>query len=85
MGSNAQSEDFKFFLKHHDELLKDYDGKYVVLKDRQVIASGITFEDALENAIATGAQPGTFIIQLCTEGDSGYTQKFRSRAIFVHA
>lgn len=85
MGTKIQSEDFTFFVEHHDELLKDYNGKFIVISGRKVIAQGDEFEEALTNALATGAEPGTFIIQLCTEGDSGYTQEFRSRAIFSQA
>lgn len=85
MGTKFQSEDFAFFIKHHDELLRDYNGKFIAISGRKVIAQGDTFEEALTNTLATGATPGTFIIQLCTEGESGYTQEFRSRAIFSHA
>lgn len=37
----------------------------------------------LSKALDGGLELGTFIIQLCSEGESGYTQTFHSRVIFA--
>lgn len=78
-----QSDDFKFFRENHDVLLKEYFNKYIVIKDRNVLFCGDSFKDALSKALAGGLELGTFIIQLCSEGESGYTQTFHSRVIFA--
>ena len=78
-----QSDDFKFFRENHDVLLKEYFNKYIVIKDRNVLFCGDSFKDALSKALDGGLELGTFIIQLCSEGESGYTQPFHSRVIFA--
>ena len=78
-----QSDDFKFFRENHDVLLKEYFNKYIVIKDRNVLFYGDSFKDALSKALDGGLELGTFIIQLCSEGESGYTQTFHSRVIFA--
>ena len=37
-----QKEDFKYFVDHHDELVNLYKDKYVVIKDKEVLASADT-------------------------------------------
>lgn len=78
-----QSDDFKFFRENHDVLLKEYFNKYIVIKDRNVLFCGDSFKDALSKALDGGLELGTFIIQLCSEGESGYTQTIHSRVIFA--
>ncbi len=78
-----QKEDFKYFVDHHDELVNLYKDKYVVIKDKEVVASADTLEQGIEKALDMGLQLGSFLVQLCTEGDGAYTQRFYSRAIFA--
>ena len=79
----TQSEDFKWFVENHNRLVDVYKDKHIVIQDNEVICTGDTFEDALNNALVKGLEVGTFIIQECTEGESGYTQSFSSRVIFA--
>lgn len=78
-----QKEDFKYFVDHHDELVNLYKDKYVVIKNKEVVAVAETLDQGIEKALDLGLQLGSFIVQLCTEGDGAYTQRFYSRAIFV--
>lgn len=75
-------DNFKYFTDNHEAILRDYRDKFVVIKDQAVILAEDTFDLALEKATLQGLELGTFLIQECTEGDSGYTQTFHSRAIF---
>mgnify|MGYP003397360990 CR=1 FL=1 len=75
--------EFEYFKKNHDELYRAYPDKYLVIKGKDVLYAEDTFEKALEAAVKGGNKVGEFIIQLCSEGDSAYTQMFHSRAIFV--
>ena len=78
-----QSEDFRWFVKNHDAILEKYDGKFVVVSGKEIKASANTVEEGIEKALDLGLSLGSFIVQLCTEGDEAYTQRFYSRAIFA--
>ncbi len=80
---DKQSDDFKFFIDNHDELLKLYRDKFLVISEKKVLFASDSFDNALDEAIKRGIELGTFIIQECTDGDSAYTQMFHSRAIFA--
>lgn len=75
--------EFRFFKENHDKLYMDYPNKYLVIKGEKVLFSEDTMEEALERAISSGLQVGTFLVQLCSEGDKAYTQTFHSRVIFA--
>ncbi len=78
----TQSENFRWFISNHDTLINLYKDKYVVIHNKEVVASSETLEQGIEKALDLGCELGSFIVQLCTEGDEAYTQKFYSRAIF---
>lgn len=78
-----QDEDFKYFKENHEDLLKVYPNKYLVIKDKKILFFEDTFEEALTKAIDGGHDVGSFIIQLCSAGEGGYTQTFHSRVIFA--
>ena len=74
--------EFQYYLDHQDELVKEYNGKFIVIKDSEVIG---VFDDELE-AIQTTAerhQLGTFLVQKCMPGSDNYTQTYHSRVAFV--
>lgn len=73
---------FKWYLENQKSLVSEYKGKVLVIKDNAVIAAYDNEDDAI--SFATSKYPlGTFIIQLCTPGDSAYTQTFHSRVSFA--
>lgn len=80
---DIQTIDFNYFVKHHDELVEKYEGLYIAIHNKKVIAQGQTIEETLKKALDTKVPLGEFIIQLCTPGDEGYTEKYFSRAIFA--
>ena len=80
---STQSEDFKWFVDNHESLVSLYNGKYVVIKDCEVVSSSDTLMGGIEKALALGFEPGSFIVQLCTEGEEGYTVHVYSRSIYV--
>jgi len=75
--------DFKFFKDNHQRLFDEYPNKYLVIKEKTVIATADNFEDALSQAKMQGLELGTFLIQYCSEGESSYTQSFHSRVTFA--
>ncbi len=75
--------DFLYFVKSHDDLYTKYPNKFIVIQNEHVLIEDSTFEGALKRAVDSGLKVGTFIIQLCSSGEEGYTVKFHSRVKFA--
>jgi hypothetical protein len=80
--SNVKLEkEFNYFLANLDELVKKYNGKYLVIKDNNVLGSYDDPDSALRETIKTNPL-GTFLMQRCEKDKSAYTQVFHSRVTF---
>lgn len=75
-------KDFEYYLENQGDLVKKYNGKFIVIKDRIVIGAYNSEAEAFEKT-ASEHELGTFLIQKCEPGDSSYTQTYHSRASFV--
>jgi hypothetical protein len=75
-------EEFKYYLEHQSELVEKYNGKFVVVKDHEVIG---VFDSELEAIRETSKnhELGTFLVQKCEPGAESYTQTYHSRVAFV--
>ena len=71
-------KEFNYYLEHQDELVPVYDGKFLVIVGTQVVGAFDSREDAYYTSLKKYA-PGTFMIQLCTPGDSAYTVRYYNR------
>jgi hypothetical protein len=71
-------KEFEYFLEHKKELVREYNGKFVVIKNLKVIGAYDSEIDAIEETSKT-EELGTFLVQKCEPGDASYTQTFRSR------
>ncbi len=81
--SNLKPE-FDFYLAHQSELVSQYEGKYLVIKDEGVRGAYESLKEAIETAIGNlHYLPGDFLVQRCTPGNSDYTQTFHSRVSFA--
>ena len=67
---------FNYYLQHQDELVKKYSNKYLVITKDNVEAFESEDEGYRYGARKYGL--GNFMLQLCTAGDSAYTQHFYS-------
>ena len=74
-------KEFKYYLEHQDELVKMHNGKFIVIKDCQVIGSYASETEAIAETL-TKHDLGTFLLQKCEPGNASYTQTFHSRATF---
>ncbi len=74
-------KEFEYYLSHQDELVKKYNGKFIVIIDNAVIGSYDTQLDAY-NETKKNYKLGTFLIQFCSPGESAFTQTFHSRVSF---
>lgn len=74
-------KEFQYYITHQDELVKKYNGKYIVIKGEEVIG---VYESEISayNEAQKSHQLGTFLIQQCLPGKENYTQSFYSRVIF---
>ena len=80
--AHSLEKEFQYYLDHQSELIKQYNGKHIVIADGQVIGAYSTEKEAIESTIAT-RELGTFLVQKCEPGKDGYTQTFHSRVVFV--
>lgn len=73
--------EFKFYLKNQDDLVKQYLGKFVVIKNEQVIGA---YDDEVEAIRQTVPhhELGTFLVQKCEPGSENYSETFHSRVAF---
>ena len=80
--SNLLQEEFQFYLDHQDEMVERYEGKFIVIKDGEVLGS-------YDNEITAVAETqkshklGTFLVQKVSRGTEDYTQTFHSRVAFA--
>jgi hypothetical protein len=74
----ALEAEFRYYKDHQDELVAQYEGKFVVIKDEAVLGAYASYEDAYREA-GKQHQVGTFLIQHVERGDTAYTQTFHSR------
>lgn len=74
-------KEFKYYVDHQDELVKKYNGKYIVIKDLKVIGSYDSEIEAIEST-SKDHELGTFLVQKCEPGSESYTQTYHSRVAF---
>ena len=67
-------QNFYYYLANQDELLRRYNGKYLVISDKKVIYASKDNEEALKKGMEM-VGTGNFIMQLCTPGEEAYTAK----------
>ena len=79
--SSLLQREFEYYIAHQDELVEQYDGKYVAIKNGEVVGS---YDDELTAVTETqkAHELGTFLIQKVSAGDSEYSQTFHSRVVF---
>ena len=73
-------DEFRFYLANQDEFVTKHHGKYIVLKDGEVLG---VYDSDLEAVRATEKEHplGTFLVQRCEPGTESYTRVCHSRVI----
>jgi hypothetical protein len=74
-------KEFKYYLNHQAKLVEKYNGKYLVIKEEEVIGVYSDEQTAFFETSKT-LEPGTFMVVFCSPGDEAYTQHFHSRVSF---
>ena len=75
-------KEYQYFLKHKDALLKEHEGKFIVIVGTEVVGSYLSREEALKEASSKHGI-GTFLIQKISRGEDDVIQRFSSR-VCVH-
>lgn len=75
-------KEFQYYLDHQAELVEKYNGKTLVIIDEKVVGIYENEEDAYFDSIKK-YEPGKFLMQKCSPGNTDYTVTYHSRAIFA--
>jgi hypothetical protein len=81
MTSPVLNREFEYYVKNQETLVKQYKGKFIVIKGDAVIGDYETILEAYKQT-EKNHEVGTFLIQLVEPGSDSYTQTFHSR-VFV--
>lgn len=76
------NKEFDYYLDHQNELVNKYNGRFIVIKDCQVLGDYETEIEAVEKT-SIKHEIGTFLVQLCRPGKDNYTSHFHSRVAFM--
>lgn len=75
------TQEFNWYKSNQAELVERHNGKVLAIKGEKVIGVFESTIDAYREMVKTH-EPGTFLLQRVSPGESAYTQHFRTRAIF---
>lgn len=70
--------EFQYFIDHQSELVAEYKGKVVAIKDQKILGAYDSEIEAIKNLSATH-EYGSYLLQLCEPGPDVYTCVFHSR------
>lgn len=79
--ATALEKEFAYYLEHQDQLVKQHNGKYIVIKNGEILGA---YDDELAAVEETqkSHELGTFLVQKVSPGTADYTQTFHSRVAF---
>ncbi len=75
------SAEFQYYLANQDEIVKKYNGQFVVIKNRSNIGAYGNEIQAVEES-KKSHELGTFLVQHVTPGKDEYTEVLHSRVVF---
>ena len=81
MATDTLDKEFRFYLTNQDDMVAKYDGRVVVIKNREVLGAYAS-ELAAYTETIKHHEEGTFLIQRVSEGEEAYTATFNSRVAF---
>ena len=73
-------KEFQYYLDNQKELVKRYNGKFIVIKNDSVIGAYNSHSEAYNETLKK-EELGTFLIQHCLPGNEAYSRTFHSRVI----
>jgi hypothetical protein len=82
MAESPLKKEFEYYLANQDDLVKRFNGRFVVIRDQKVVGDYADQLSAITEAQKTYAL-GTFLVQKVEPGNAAYTQTFHSRVAFA--
>ena len=80
--SKPLEKEFKYYIENQNKLVKRYNNKCIVIKNKKVIGVYDSVAEAVRET--SKKEPlGTFLVQKCTPGKEGYTRTYHSRVSFT--
>jgi hypothetical protein len=81
MTESPLKKEFQWYLENQGELVRKYNGKFIVIKGLTVLGA---YKDAPSAVAETQKKEelGTFLVQKVEPGTAAYTQTFHSRVAF---
>jgi len=77
------SSQLEMYIERQSEIVKEYNGKIIAVKDGEVLGGYPTEVHALRAMQKANYSPGSFIILKCTPGNEEYTTSYRARPRFT--
>jgi len=76
------NKEFEYYLANQDALVEKYNGKFIVIKNEEIIG---VFDNELTAVEETSKhhELGTFLVQPVFPGENSHTQMFHSRVAFA--
>ena len=71
---------FKYYLENQDDLVKKYNGKYIIITKDGVMGAYSTMRKGYDAGVSRFGR-GNFMLQLCTPGNTAYTQRFHTSRV----
>jgi hypothetical protein len=81
MASKLEKE-FKYYIENQGALIKEYNGKFIVIKECEVIGAYDSEIEAIDITMKNH-ELGTFLVQKVEPGKESYRQMYHSRASFA--
>ena len=75
-------KEFQYYLDNQRDLVKKYNGRYLVIVGEEVVGDYYDYSQALSRSLEK-YEMGTFLVQKCSPGDKDYTFTFHSRVAFA--
>lgn len=74
------SKDFHYYLENQQELLKQYEGRYLIIVGCKVVGDYIDMAEAVRESQSRYGL-GNFLLQYCSQGNRDYTMTFHNSYI----
>lgn len=75
-------KELDYYIKNQEELVKNYNGKFIAIKGLKVLGVYNSEVEAIEETAKTEVL-GTFLIQEVRAGVESYTKIYHSRVAFI--
>ena len=73
-------KEFEWYLDNQEELVKQYNGQYLVISGQKVLFASVDKEKAYNEGVNLSGV-GKYILQRCTPGDEAYSITYHTHRV----